>query len=847
MNSTERLLTAIRMMASWRAAVPRRRCAKSVNAAVEDARPPNNAAKLRIVGLLAILVTVVLTGFAAHAADAQSAATQPQDPGFTPPERGFISKRPAIRWEHALVTGNGTMGALVMGNPFDDTLYLSHAALYLPRRDNDNPVAMAKHLGHIRELCLAGKFKEAGAINDQIRHENNVWFGRDTFIGAFSLRIKQPETDITRYQRAVDFMTGEASVTFSGEGGTVRRSTFVSRADDVIVVRIAGSGKQAAMLSFEGFPAHDIWEIKEIANSVTGAEKGRKDQYLYFSTTFQTNLCNSLRGYEGLGRIVVPKGNWVFPHGGGFKVPEAKEILVLIKIRPLLKTDGGASAVPELTKALEALPADYDALLARHAKIHGALMGRVSLSLNAPAADRAKPTEDLLRECKTMVAPLAQIERCFDAGRYNIISSSGLNPPNLQGLWAATWLAPWAGSFTIDGNVPTAIAFLGMGNTPELMEPFFRLHERFLPDYRRNTRELYGMRGFHIPAQMTTSGRITDFQSGYALAYWHGGAPWMCQFFYDHWQYTGDRKFLAERAYPFMKEAAEFYEDFLTVTDDKGRLVFVPSYSPENGPGGENNPHTCINATMDVASTKQLLRNCIAAAKELGCDEELRKKWAGIIAKLPPYEVAEDGSFREWLWPGLKDYNAHRHASNFYPLYDEMPKEIISNPALVKAVGYSGRGRMDYGEKSPMAPFGMVLTGLAGAHVGDAELAQRAINALQRYWSHGMMSYLCCFDDVEMFGTDISGGFPYLCASTLVYSDPGLIRFFPARPPQWTSGSVKGLRLRGAITLKELTWDGQGAKAVLVSDKDQKVTLEVPGREPRQCALGAGKSTEVTL
>ena len=142
-----------------------------------------------------------------------------------------------------------------------------------------------------------------------------------------------------------------------------------------------------------------------------------------------------------------------------------------------------------------------------------------------------------------------------------------------------------------------------------------------------------------------------------------------------------------------------------------------------------------------------------------------------------------------------------------------------------------------------MAPFGMVQVGLAAAHVGDAPLAQRVINVLQRLWSHGMMSYLCG----KMFGTDISGGFPYLCASTLVYSDPGLIRFFPARPPQWKSGSIKGLRLRGSITLAELTWDGAKAKAVLVSDKDQTVTIVSAGMKAQTCALSAGKAADVNF
>ena len=246
---------------------------------------------------------------------------------------------------------------------------------------------------------------------------------------------------------------------------------------------------------------------------------------------FEPNTANPIKGYEGLGKLVI-KGGWHRPcfvgtcwtHMGLMAV-DAREILLLIKIRPILKDNRASTCLPALEQELEALPPDYETLLARHVPRHAPLMERVSFSLDAPAADRAKPTEDLIRDSKKLEPPLAQLERAFDAGRYNIISSTGYNPPNLQGLWSATWLAPWARSLTADGNLESAIAFLSMGNTPELMEEFVRFLERFMPGFRRNTRELYEMRGFHVPAQITASPRITDFSPVYSLAYWHSGSP----------------------------------------------------------------------------------------------------------------------------------------------------------------------------------------------------------------------------------------------------------------------------------------------------------------------------------
>jgi len=776
---------------------------------------------------------------------------------FAAPERGFVSSRPALEWGGAILSGNGIMGVMVQGNPINDTLYLSHAALYLPRekRSKEKAIVMSQVLPQIRQMCLEGKYVEAGQFMDKtIRSFPYEPTFSDTYIGAMTLEIEQENTDVTRYQRSVDFMTGEASVIYQTPEGIFRRSTFVSRADNVIVVRLTGNGKQSAEIAFGQLPGKSFKEIKEIAKRVKSVDLGAlPDKYLKFQTTYATpNEINPLLGCEAVGRI-VQKGGSFGRTQPGYKIEGANEILVLIKIRPRMRGDAQDN-LEAIQKELAALPADYDQLLAAHKKIHGDLMSRVSLSLNAPAEERAKSSDELIAEsketkgakaAKETKAPLAQIERAFDAGRYNIISSTGYNPPNLQGLWNGCWLAPWGSAMTTDGNLPCAVSFLAMGNTPELLDPFFRYHERFVPGYRELAKKILGTRGLLMPVQLTTAPVFVGVGSAYPFYYWYGGMPWALQSYYDYWLTTGDRKFLAERAYPLMKETAAFYEDFLTETDKHGKYVFAPSYSPENKPENSDSTLT-VNATAEVAAAKQLLRHAIAAAKELGCDAELQAKWEKILGKLPDYQVGEDGSFREWLWPGLKDRNTHRHAMHFYPLYDEMPAEIIENPELVKAVGHSVQERFASLDKTAGLSFGYAFVTLAAARTGNAEGAQHGINAMAKEgWLPGMGNKHLL--RLPMFNTDICGGFPYACASTLVYSDPGLIRFFPALPPQWKSGSIKGLRLRGAITLADLTWDEKSAKAVLVADKDQSVTIIAPGITPQKHTLTAGKETEVNL
>lgn len=783
----------------------------------------------------AVLVLKVVAGSAL--------AATPTVDCFAAPGRGFVSEKPAAGWQQGLLTGNGTMGALVMGQAHDETIYLSHASLYLPNRNSERYLDMASRLGEIRKLCLTGNFGGAAGQINAARKEYAYDDQRDPFIGACALRLTQPATNVARYQRAVNFMTAEALVSVTDEHGSFQRRAFVSRPGAVIVLRLAGTGKQSGEFSLEALAPKGEKESKIVGDGVKSSERGIKDGLLYFRTLFaNTNDFNPNIGFEVAGKIIA-MGGTRSETATAIQVTGADEILVLVKIEPLLKSARTESNLRTIRRDLDAIVPDYAQLLAAHAQEHGALMARASLSLDAPATDRAKPSEALNQDSALLDAPLAKIERAFDAGRYNIICSTGLNPPNLQGLWSATWLAPWSGSFTTNGNLPAAIAFLLMGNTPELMESYFRYNDQRWAGFRENAKILYGTRGFHIPAQLTVSPRETNFVPSYPHNFWHSGAAWTLQFYYDYYQYTGDRKFLADRAYPLMKEAAAFYEDFLT---SSGKRVFVPSYSPENAPGGENKVATAINATMDISAARQLLRNAIASAKLLDRDPQLRLKWAALSAQLPGYEVAPDGSFREWLWPGLDESNQHRHASHLYALYDEMPAEIVQNPALVKAVAHTMDERMKFriAKHTGMA-FGAVQLGLAAEHIGNASQTQDIINMLAKnFWADGMASY---HDWGNLFNMDISGGFPYLCASALVYAEPGQIRFFPARPAQWTHGSLKGVRLRGGIVIQELTWDGTQATAVLVSTTNQTVTIATPAGTTRPCALRAGIASTLNL
>lgn len=762
---------------------------------------------------------------------------------FENPERGFISNTWAddpLDYQNGILTGNGTMGAIVLGRPYDENIYISHSSIYLPRKKGDKVFEMVLRMNEIQEMCLKGDLKAAGKEIHVLRKEQDYRDWRDPYIGSCILNVKQPESEIVNYQRSVDFVTAEANVTVADNNGTFKRTVFASRKDSIIVMHLTGTKKQTAELSLKSLEPHNERELHMQKTGIKFSEKGVKEKMLYMRTLFaHTNTYNPNAGFEGLARV-ISKGGERTETDSTILIKNADEILVFVKVQPIKKVQKTDTNFEAIRTDLENLVMDYNSLLEPHTEIHASLMERVSFSLNVPDYEHNAPNEVLFGLSKRN--PLALVERAFDAGRYNIICSTGLYPPNLVGLWSATWSANWEGSFTTNGNLPCAIAFNLMGNTPELMEPYFRYHNERWEGFRTNAKALFGTRGFNVPGQLTMSPLQTDFSYWNPHVYWHAGAAWTLLYYYDYYRYMGDEKFLDQKAYPLMKEACEFYEDFLTRKDKNGKLIFVPTYSPENFTNGKE--ATTINATMEISAAKQLLRNTIEAAKLLNVDSELQIKWATIIADMPDYEVDENGYFREWLWPGLNNNNDHRHASLLYALYDDAPEEITKDPVLVEGIKNYLDYHLKYKAKNPIMAFGIVQDGLAASRIGNEKYAQQAINLLlEGFWTNGMASL---HDKGRILNMDISGGFPYLCASTLVYADPGYIKLFPALPPQWKSGNIKGLRLRGGILLDKLSWDDSSAEVILRSDKSQSVVIEWNGNSFTQ-GLKAGVPEKITI
>lgn len=743
-----------------------------------------------------------------------------------------------------MLCGNGTLGAIVMGQPLDERAIFSHEKLFLPLEVKLPPVDTGSHLQEIRNMLQQGEFKRVAEFVVELSkaqgYEGPYW--TDPFFPACELELRVEQAgEVQEYVHALDFATGLATVEWRDNRGAMRRQAFVSRADGIAVLQLSavtGAKISCSLALQQVLPetTSDYWDGPEkYRTCLATPEMHVEDNWLYFRGQFQ----KAEGGYECAVRVIATGGAQRVEQAH-LHVQDADGILVLVQIVPL--EPGARPRLDKIKMELAHIPADFDLLLARHATLHAALYDRSAIRLGSDPENDVDVAASWQASRQGHPAP-AYFQRLFDAGRYVILSSSGAWPPNLQGVWTGIYGVPWSSDYTLNGNVQTAIAGLLAGNLPECMDSYLRYMEHLREDARWNAQAMFNCRGILLPSRTSSHGLNNHFRVEYPMTLWTAGAGWAAHFFYDYWLHTCDNEFFLQRALPFMKEAALFYEDFM-VEDESGCWCFTPSYSPENTPGNSDSAAS-TNATMDIAIAKELFGNLIEGCRTLGVEEENVVRWVAILAKMPPYLVNQGGAAKEWCDPRLEDQYDHRHASHLYPLMYGIARELADEPELLGAFAEAYRLRVAERKKeADIMAFGSIQLAQAAVHLRDIETVW---HILQELASGYYYSNLATAHDrgPKIFNADLSGGMPGLIIECLIQSQQlqdehhritgYRIDILPALPPAWESGELKGALTRGGFEV-DLAWEACQLKS-----------LEIKNTHGKQCVVhyqGQAKTPE---
>ena len=386
------------------------------------------------------------------------------------------------------------------------------------------------------------------------------------------------------------------------------------------------------------------------------------------------------------------------------------------------------------------------------------------------------------------------------------------------------------------------------GQLAETHLPVFDYFDRMMDDFRENAQKLYGCRGIYVPAVSTPESGLLKCIAPHII-HWTGAAAWLAHHYFDYYEYTGDEAFLRERALPFLRETALFYEDFFEV-DEEGFYRSAPSNSPENTPGNHwdgkamgASMEITMNATMDFALAREVLTHLVEAATILGFGGEEVKKWGRMLKRIPPYKRNEDESVAEWMHSFYTDNNHHRHQSHIYPLFPGNEVTATSDPALFAAFERTIEKRLNIGISEQ--------TGWSLAHMANVyarlKRGNKALNCLNLMSRSCLMNNLFTTHNdwrnmgigVDMawapFQIDANMGWSAAVQEMLLQSEPSRVCVLPALPDHWSRGSVSGLVARGNIQVS-IEWDlSEKALRVELVAKGvaQTIDLELPFGDPR--------------
>lgn len=416
----------------------------------------------------------------------------------------------------------------------------------------------------------------------------------------------------------------------------------------------------------------------------------------------------------------------------------------------------------------------------------------------------------------------------------------------LYGLWPHADSTQWSNHVYCDANIEMAYQHAFTSNHVEQADAFTDMVWAHLPTARAVARKVFKRPG-----------------ACFGELYFCAG-PWYCSLLWDYYTHTGDLDYLRYKAYPVMKEAADFSIAMMEKGTD-GRYFLFGDRPPERGDGPSDRTDTMgfggyyKNVTISLAFIKSLLKHLVQASRVLKVDEDLVPTWRDVLNHFPAYPTGVT-EFGEALFDAAEfdKPTVTHHAATVAAVYPTGELHF-SSPAKKSALGRATmlsaweNCRYRYTFTIPWIAAGMARMGL-----GDKA------EELIRKWSVDVLTDPSGFMGREVgprYAPWINGNYGYRPGDApllevgcgllsainemLLQERNGHLFLFPALPSSWNHAAFRDLRVPGAFLVSAAMAAGDVTHVRIRAERSGSITVHKPWKQG--CVLQHDKGTKQTF
>ena len=386
------------------------------------------------------------------------------------------------------------------------------------------------------------------------------------------------------------------------------------------------------------------------------------------------------------------------------------------------------------------------------------------------------------------------LEQTYYRSWYLFASTSrkGYAPMPIQGVWTADVdsLPPWKGDYHHDTNTQLSYqAYLKANHLPE-GENFIDYLWDLRHTFKKFAKKFYGVNGILIPAVSTVDGKPMGGWPQYALS--PTMTIWSAQSFDEYYIYTGDKKFLKNKAYPFFKGVADAIFGLLEEKD--GKLYLPLSTSPEIH-DNKRQSYLQPNSNFDLALLKYLYKTLNEYENILGINGD----YTDILSKFDDFAIEPSGNVM--LDKNEKLCVSHRHFSHLmcmYPLHliNYTPENKKIYEGSIWNLEFYGTGAwVGFSYAMSAQIYAMALMGNSAyeklREFADGFVADNGFHLNGDFKNKGYSTF-----HYRPFTLESSFGYCDALHEMLMQDHMGYLYLFPAIPETWNKKTISFKSLR---------------------------------------------------